>query len=493
MGRMASNVMEYLDKKPRLAVRSSKAFIIFVVSYAIFVDQFVFAVIVPVMPFALHQHVGVPDTSVQYWISVLLSIYGVATFLASPPWGWYSDRKPSRRIPFLLSLFVVFGATVMIWRASSITLQIVGRILQGCAAAFVWITGLAMIADAVGHRNVGQAVGYLSMAMMIGTLVAPLVGGVVLARAGYDAVFEVTLGLIALDIVLRFIMIEPHAVQTDSTSEETLEEVPVTNSQTSEKPSHHSLTIKYSPTWSRRYRLPPIVTLLSSKRLLAALLGTLVEGAIFSGLETVLPLETQAVFNWNSEGAGLIFLPLTLTAFLGPLVGRICDNYGPRYPILFGFLIQCPCLTLLRFVDHNTMQQKVLLCVLLTLIGCCITLTVDPLMAEIVYSVEEKAKDEPERYQKANAAYAQAFALFNMAFSVGNTVGPLCAGLVRDAAGWGTMSWALGLLSGVTAVPTGLWCGGWILRADARWSGEKEAQPGPGNFENEGNNTDACP
>ena len=57
----------------------------------------------------------------------------------------------------------------MIWRASFITLQIVGRILQGCAAAFVWITGLAMIADTVGEKNVGQAVGYASMAMMIGT------------------------------------------------------------------------------------------------------------------------------------------------------------------------------------------------------------------------------------------------------------------------------------------------------------------------------------
>ena len=85
------------------------------------------------------------------------------------PWGWYSDRNPSRRVPFLLSLLVVFSSTVMIWRASFISLQIVGRILQGCAAAFVWITGLAMIADAVGPENVGQAVGWLSMAMMIGT------------------------------------------------------------------------------------------------------------------------------------------------------------------------------------------------------------------------------------------------------------------------------------------------------------------------------------
>lgn len=57
----------------------------------------------------------------------------------------------------------------MIWRASNLALQIVGRILQGAAAAFVWITGQAMIADVMGQENVGQALGYLGVAMMVGT------------------------------------------------------------------------------------------------------------------------------------------------------------------------------------------------------------------------------------------------------------------------------------------------------------------------------------
>lgn len=309
--------------------------------------------------------------------------------------------------------------------------------------------------------------------------------------------------MIALDIILRFIMVERHVVQKDehcSDSEVPLDNVRVVSSQalpkstcqalpksTCQSPVVHSFhpslvqsqaeMVDYmNEPVPHRTRLPAIVTLLSSKRLLSALLGTLIEGAIFSGLETVLPLQTQAAFGWQSEGAGLIFIPLTLPSFLGPVVGRMCDKYGPRFPIVIGFLVQCPSLILLRLIDHNTIGQKALLCVLLTLIGCCITLTVDPLMAEIAYSVEEKAKLEPRRYQKANSAYAQAFALFNMAFSVGNTIGPLCAGLVRDAAGWGTMSWTLGLLGGVAAVPTGLWCGGWIWKGDARWRPDKGAE-----------------
>ena len=65
-----------------LSFRSSKAFIAFVVAYAVFTDQFLFAVIVPVAPFALHDRIGVPQERVQYWIAVLLGVYGLACLVS---------------------------------------------------------------------------------------------------------------------------------------------------------------------------------------------------------------------------------------------------------------------------------------------------------------------------------------------------------------------------------------------------------------------------
>lgn len=316
-----------------------------------------------------------------------------------------------------------------------------------------------------------------------------------------------TLGLIAIDILLRFVTIEPDVAKrwkqsdlsTDSAENESRESPDKATTEAEETISKHgpvyaevekdlhppgthqaasvSEDLRASSQQRPRIRLPAVLTLLSSRRLLSALWGTTIQGAIFSGLETVLPLQTEEVFGWDSLGAGLVFLPSTLTAFLGPVVGWFCDKYGPRWPTLAGFLLLCPLLTLLRLVDHNTLNQKVLLCALLTFIGCCFSATLDPLMAEVAYVVERKTKDDPETYGSANKAYAQAFALFNMAWSVGNTVGPLLAGLIRDAAGWGTMTWTLGLLGGVTAISTGLWCGGWILKQDARWSTKEESIP----------------
>ena len=97
--------------------------------------------------------------------------------------------------------------------------------------------------------------------------------------------------------------------------------------------------------------------------------------------------------------------------------------------------------------DYDSLDQKVLLCALLTLAACCFTMTLDPVMAEVAYVVTAKSRKNPEAYNGAgNKAYAQAFGLFNTAYSLGNTLGPIIAGLIKDAAGWSTMGWVLGLL-----------------------------------------------
>ncbi|KAK3081186.1 hypothetical protein LTR53_020486, partial [Teratosphaeriaceae sp. CCFEE 6253] len=44
--------------------------------------------------------------------------------------------------------------------------------------------------------------------MSLAILLAPLLGGVVFAAAGYYAVFAMAFGLIVLDVILRLFMIE---------------------------------------------------------------------------------------------------------------------------------------------------------------------------------------------------------------------------------------------------------------------------------------------
>src|SRR5690348_3501456 len=60
------------------SIRESKAFTLIVVCIAIFSDVFTYGILVPVVPFALTERLGVHDADVQKWNSILLGVLGVA-------------------------------------------------------------------------------------------------------------------------------------------------------------------------------------------------------------------------------------------------------------------------------------------------------------------------------------------------------------------------------------------------------------------------------
>ncbi|KAK5171036.1 uncharacterized protein LTR77_004180 [Saxophila tyrrhenica] len=507
-----------------LKYRSSKTFIILTVSTAIFTDIFTYGIVVPVLPFALTSRANVQPGSIQTWISIFLAVYGAALLCTAPICGWLADRSSSRRLPLILGLLALGGATVMLCVGNSIGMLAAGRVLQGISAAVVWVVGLALMVDTVGQDEVGQAMGYVGLSMSLAMLLAPLLGGVVFDAAGYYAVFAMAFGLIVVDVLLRVVLVEkkvaarwdengvwigsegehrekaPDAGNRDSVGD--VEMQTITENQTDDQPAtvetegarpnmDHSVSatsaplapsdsLRSAPPVVRRIvaRLPPVVYLLGSRRLLSALFATVIQASLLTAFDSILPLFVRDTFGWNSLGAGLIFLPIVVVSFLGPVVGYLSDRQGPRWYAIAGFVLACPFLILLRLVTHNTLEQKVLLCALLALIGTCLTLMITPIMAEITYAVNAKAERRPAGFFGRNGAYAQAYSLFNMGFAAGTMFGPLLGGLVNQSQGWGTATLILGLVSGVTAIPVAIWTGGSVFKERRKRREEMERPEG---------------
>ncbi|KAL8942034.1 MAG: hypothetical protein Q9216_001887 [Gyalolechia sp. 2 TL-2023] len=520
---------------PLLAHRSSRWFILTTICTAVFTDIFLYGIIVPVIPFALTKRAHIAEEDVQYWVSVLLAVYGAALLASAPICGYLADKSASRRLPILVGLLALAGATLMLCFGNNIGVLVAGRILQGISAAIVWTVGLALLVDTVGQKEVGQVMGFVSISMSVAILVAPLLGGVVYDRSGYYGVYYMAFALIVLDIILRTTMIEKkvackwdqkgeHVIAPGPTVEEKLSSArprqdswlphpdstfleqkinkkwtvedgprpkpipplegtpeisgrkrtsPLSNPDTiieeSEPPSHSNslaqleprpqLPLTPSPETARKR--PPVIILLSSRRLLSALYCALVQSALMTAWDAVLPLRVNDIFGWGSLGAGLIFLPLVLPSFMAPLVGAFSDKHGARLPTSVGFVLSMPFLILLRLVDHGGRQQIVILCVLLTLLGIALTIVLTPLLAEVTYILDEKEKHHPGLFGE-KGAYAQAYGLFNCAFAGGMLVGPLWAGFVVEKTGWGTMCLTLGVLAVVSAIPALLFTNGWI-------------------------------
>lgn len=315
--------------------------------------------------------------------------------------------------------------------------------------------------------------GYIALSMSVGSIAGPLLGGVVYAKVGYYAVFAMGFALIGFDILLRLVMVEKSTAAQWSLSNETsanaVEDSIPTQPASGDEISHVSPptesslpsgTEKIQPT-KKGIHIPPMIRLLRIPRLLASLFGCFVQASSLASFDSVLPLYVKNTFHWTSSGAGLIFLCLVVPQFIAPIVGHLSDRSGPRVPTTIGLFGAIPFWVCLRFVTYDSISQKVLLCAMLSMIGLALTLVMAPLMAEIDHVVELEEKRRPGSLGKRGAA-AQGFGLFNAAFAIGTLVGPLWAGFVVEKAGWGTMGWTLGLLSGVAAVSTLVWTGGRI-------------------------------
>ena len=328
----------------------------------------------------------------------------------------------------------------------------------------------------------------------IAILVGPLLGGAVYAKAGYYAVFAMCFGLIGLDILLRLATVEKKiAAKWTEASDSGLSDItfsveegkqrhnklspnsgegkaqdpfarPSKRYEVQQPPPHvkYGRDLEFHNDFPRR-KLPPILTLLQSPRILASLWGCLVQATLMAAFDTILPLRVHQVFHWDSLGGGLVFLPVVIPSFAAPIVGSLCDKYGPRYFATAGFILACPLFVCLRFVTHDSIGQKTLLCTVLFLLGVANLVGFPALMAEITFGLVDIERRNPGIFGE-QGAYAQAYALFNIAFAGGCLLGPIWGGFVIAKAGWGTLTWSVSVLSAITALPTVLWVGGWICQ-----------------------------
>jgi MFS family permease len=340
--------------------------------------------------------------------------------------------------------------------------------MGGLSTSAIYISGCALVLEAVGTAHVAEWMGWVGASLCVSSMLGPLLGGSVFEKWGYDAVFYVLMGLMAGDLVLRAVMVEPSQAREyleangtiefenkgivrldkssgfSSQSEPEDEKVP---KMTTTEVSLNTDPERGAPVVPTTTTKPVALVLLSSRRTWLAIWNTFTLAALFTTFEAVLPLYVSAIWSWTALFAGLIFLPLTLPALFAPLLGRVVDRLGTRWFVFAGFLALCPLTALLRFVTHDTTAHKALLCVLLTLIGVCTAVVLDPLFGEYVAVLKDMGLVETRK----GAGFAEAYGLFNAAWAAG-VMGSMGAGLMYNSYGWAVMAVVMGGWCGVTAL-----------------------------------------
>ncbi|KAJ3165999.1 hypothetical protein HK101_012023 [Irineochytrium annulatum] len=381
--------------------RSSKWFITLVVFFGIFCDMFIYAVVIPILPFMVEEFGGNSTD-----VGILLAIYGLGILVSAPLLGVLSDLWTDKRLPMLLSLLLLAVATVLFPIARSYAPLLIARFCQGAASAGVWTLGLALVADVYkegpGEKQgsgggVGTAMGYVLSGYTLGQLVGPPIGGA-LYQIGRNVPFWVCGGFLLLDILGRFLVVEPERVIEEVAIEEPVDGAPV--------------TVAVKPRGFGFVRL--------AKRCPTVLGLTMAVGMVLSGVEGTLPLHLQSQYGFNTSQVGLVFIAVIVPSLIfAPPAGMLYDRVGARPILLYGILASAVIVLLLLWATSPLWY----LILSLFLFGGITATALTPLMPEIGESVPRED-------------YAKAYSLFNVAFAMGIIVGPFVTALIYQYSGW---------------------------------------------------------
>lgn len=113
--------------------------------------------------------------------------------VATPVWGFLGDRH-GRKLMVVRAALGLTVATTLMGLATTVGQLFFLRVLQGVISGFI-AAALALMASAAPRDRMGYAIGTLQTAIPSGTILGPLVGGLLADRIGARQVFFVTAGL----------------------------------------------------------------------------------------------------------------------------------------------------------------------------------------------------------------------------------------------------------------------------------------------------------
>ncbi|CAO3569953.1 unnamed protein product [Mortierella alpina] len=392
------------NKRPFLyEVRTHKHFITLTILVALFTDMVTYGIIIPIMP-SIIADMGGDSTKT----GVLVAVYAAGIMSAAPVFGILSDKMASRRKPMMIGLTGLLVSTIIFMLAKTYWLLIIARFFQGVSGGAVWTLGLALMTDSFAASEMGVQMGKSLIGHTIGLLGGPPIGGLLHDAFGPKAPFYFCIAFVVVVLILLALLIEVRA-------DEVLE-IRRYEAEIRERDIANGIEVQ-------EVRTTTLWQLITTRRMIAAVAVTTLEAFDLSSLEPTLPYYLRDRFSMTEGQIGLVFIAFTLPTIVSPLAGWISDRYGAKI-LCSTAVFMCGCFMLILSIENKPLWGIVLT---LVAIGLSTSSFIAPVLGEIS-AVVRRTGDK--------AAYARAFAIFNMSFSFGMLIGPIMAGYIYEKHGF---------------------------------------------------------
>jgi EmrB/QacA subfamily drug resistance transporter len=139
-------------------------------------------------------------------MNLVVSLYLLAVALFVPISGWAADRFGPRRV-FVSAIGLFTLASVACACSGSLLQLSVARMVQGAAGAMMVPVGQVILLRWSARENLLRAMSYLTVAALIGPILGPPLGGLLVTLLSWHWIFliNVPIGVLGVLLVLRYI------------------------------------------------------------------------------------------------------------------------------------------------------------------------------------------------------------------------------------------------------------------------------------------------
>lgn len=345
-----------------------------VATAALFTDMLLAALAAPILPLLPAVVEAGPA-----WTGVLFSSYAVSMVIATIFAGYVVDRY-GPKTPLLVGLIGMGLATFLFAVGQPFWLLLVARLAQGFSGGISWVAALALIAATHPIETRGKAMGLALAGTSLGFLVGPPLAGVMATKWGTASPF-ILAGIIAIiDGILRVILVKDAELPDDDTG--------------------GPLTVLRVPgSWS-------IVLLVAYG------------AAIPAAIQPVLPQHLHS----DEFTIGMLYSASAVAVlFANPMAGTLTAKVRASTLALVGIIVGAASLVVLAYATTPVIAGIAMACM-----GVSGAFTLTP--ANTLISEQGQRSTPP--------TLGGTFALSNLAYGAGMTIGPLLTGIGAAESGY---------------------------------------------------------
>ena len=291
-------------------------------------------------------------------IQWVLTGYLLALATVIPLTGWAMERFGAKRM-WILSLVLFLAGSVLSGAAWSASALIVFRIIQGLGGGMIMPIGQAIMARAAGPERIGRVMSVLGVPMLLGPVLGPVIGGLVVDSFSWRWIFyvNVPIGIVAIIAAVRRLPRDEgtdRSVRLDGVSLALLSPGLAAMVYGLSEAGQGSSASVFVPlvvglglvvafvvhALHTRGSALIDVRLFLDRSFAAAAGTTFLFGAALFGAMLLLPLYYQVVRGDSALSAGLLMAPQGIgAALVMPMAGRLTDRLGAGRIVPVGLVV----------------------------------------------------------------------------------------------------------------------------------------------------------